>query len=208
MMQAASRHSNPLRHSTIDTVTESQPFRTKVILARSTVGALATDPCRGFAGNTVALAKTVSRSAHLRNYAAEFVAQNHRDVDWPTLRVVKLVNLASADPNCGAAQQHFVVSQLGRSGDLTQLDSARLERVVDHRGHGFVPHASCLQGASNPSSLRSGPAITAGRFGFPRRPQTYGPLSRTPTPASSARGQEWVLRPPVPVRGIFENNVP
>src|SRR6516225_10637783 len=102
-MQTANRDPDPFRHGTVDSVTESQSSRTKVVLARSTVGTKAADPCRCLGGDAVALAKTVNRSAHLRNYTAELVPQNHRDVDGPALRVVVLVNLTSAYPNGGAS---------------------------------------------------------------------------------------------------------
>jgi hypothetical protein len=86
----------------------------------------------------------LNRSAQLRNYATEFVAQNHRDVDWPALRVVVLVNLTSADPNGATSQQHFIVCDFDGRENITQLHRTRLERVMDHRRHGSISHAQYL----------------------------------------------------------------
>ena len=69
----------------------------------------------------------------LRDGAAELVAEDHRHVHRPRVRVARLVHVRAAHRYRADLEQHLVVGNR-RNGNLTELHRERREGVVNHGG--------------------------------------------------------------------------
>ena len=134
-MQAARGDPDVLRHRAIQAVAEPEPGRTEVVPARAALHAFAADLRRGLADDAIAFTKPAHGPARLRDGSAELVAEHHRNVDAPGMRVVRLMHVGAAHRHRPDRQQHIVIANV-RNRNLTKLDGERFEGIVNEGGVG------------------------------------------------------------------------
>src|SRR5205823_6355546 len=119
----------------------------------------------GLRNDAVSLTKSFYPPPHSRNCAAKLMAEHDRHAHWPALRVVILMDVASADSDGAHTQQHLLFVDF-RYGHLPQLDGKRREGVVHQAGH-HLRHSRILRVISlntvfkSPAAVRKECASTA-----------------------------------------------
>jgi len=93
----------------VDPVAESFPVRTEVVAPVPAEQAFAADLGGGLGDDAIAFVKRLHGPPRLRDGAGELVAENHRHVDGPGVRVVRLMHVGAADRYGADAEQHITV---------------------------------------------------------------------------------------------------
>src|SRR5207248_2400605 len=128
VVQAAGWHADVVSHRSMRPRAEPRTFGAQIVFPGAAIDALAADLRGGLRNDAVSPTKAFYPPPHSRNCAAKLMAEHDRHAHWPALRVVILMDVASADSDGAHTQQHLLFVDF-RYGHLPQLDGKRREGV-------------------------------------------------------------------------------
>ena len=167
VVEAAGSHAHVAGHRAVDPVAEPLARRAQVVASAPAHQAVAADARRRLADHPIAFAEAADARADCRDGAPELVAEDHRHVHRPRVRVARLVHVRAAHRYRPDLQQHLVVGNR-RNGNLTELHREGREGVVNHGG--LCRHDGVGTRFGDSDSTRGGSRVSMGSMAPATRP--------------------------------------